>query len=213
MLLVRSEQNVGFAAGNNLGIVLATGRVLILLNSDTQVSPGTLKDLVTYLTDHPTVAVVSPRLVTATGIPQAFAFGCDPTPGYLLRRGANRLLGRGPLHEWAVSEPIEVDWVSGACMCVRRAAIDQVGLLDDRFFMYFEDNDWCLRMRQKGWSIVYNPTCQVIHLGGQSQPQRRQANRMYQQSLLYFYEKHYGPLAQLSLKIALQGYNLLPVDA
>jgi len=94
-------------------------------------------------------------------------------------------------------------------MGVRRAAIEQVGLLDEQFFLYFEDNDWCLRMRKAGWKVMYVPTLAVVHLGGQSEPERRIASRHYRDSLRYFYQKHYGPLATWFVSAALWGYNIL----
>ncbi|MBP7963798.1 MAG: glycosyltransferase family 2 protein [Caldilineaceae bacterium] len=202
-----SLQNRGFAVGNNLGIERARGEVLLLLNSDVIVSPDVIQGLATYLAEHPDVGAVSPQLRTGTGDPQAFAFGDDPTLGYLLRRGVRAMLGRGPLHDWTPDRPVTADWVSGACLAVNRRVIEQIGKLDPRFFLYFEDIDWCLRMRQAGWKVVYNPAWQVTHLGGTSQPQRSQANRLYYQSMIKFYRKHYNPLAVVLLWLALEVYT------
>jgi len=105
-------------------------------------------------------------LRTANGEDQAFAYGDDPTLTYLLRRGSRALLRREPLHGWDVDQPIETQWVSGACVAVRREVIEQVGLLDERFQLYFEDNDWCWRIRQTGWKVIYDPRFTVTHLGG-----------------------------------------------
>ena len=207
--VVCSQENRGFAAGNNLGLRRAEGKAVILMNSDVLASFAVLAALPRFLDQHPQVGALSPQLRTRSGAPQAFAYGCDPKPGYLLRRGLHRLLGRGALHDWAVTSPIEVDWVSGACMGVRRAAIEQVGLLDEQFFLYFEDNDWCLRMRKAGWKVMYVPTLAVVHLGGQSEPERPIASRHYRDSLRYFYQKHYGPLATWFVSAALWGYNTL----
>jgi hypothetical protein len=105
-----------------------------------------------------------------------------------------------------------VDWVSGAGLMVRHEAIEQVGLLDDRFFMYFEDNDWCLRMRQAGWKVVYYPQAHIVHLGGQSLRQNPAAQAAYHRSLKYFYSKHYGPVARLALGAGLQVYRRVRGD-
>ncbi|MGQ9613836.1 MAG: glycosyltransferase family 2 protein [Chloroflexus sp.] len=207
--VIRSEQNRGFAAGNNLGLRRAAGQAVILLNSDILAPFTTLSRLPEFLAKYPQVGVVSPQLQTASGLPQAFAYGCDPKLPYLLRRSLSWLIWRKPLHDWSVASPIEVDWVSGACMCVRCAAIEQVGLLDERFFLYFEDNDWCLRMRNAGWKVMYVPTYAVTHLGGQSWPTPRLAGQHYRQSLRYFYQKHYGPLATGVLGLGLMGHQLL----
>lgn len=207
--VVRSEENRGFAAGVNLGLAQAQGEAILLINSDVLASFAALSALPAFLDAHPQVGALSPRLCTREGAPQAFAYGGDPTLGYLLRRGLHRLLGRGPLHDWAIETPIEVDWVSGACLCVRRETLEQVGLLDERFFLYFEDNDWCLRMRRAGWKVMYVPTVAVVHLGGRSEPERRAAGRHYRESLRYFYQKHYAPPATWLLSAALGVYDVL----
>lgn len=192
--LIALTENRGYAAGNNQGLAAATGEEIILLNSDVEAETGQLQALVDFLWDNPAVGAVSAGLRTANGEAQSFAFGGDPSPLYLLRRGLCRSLRLSPLHNWAVAEPLIVDWVSGACLCVRRQVIEQIGGLDENFFLYFEDVDWCRQMRGAGWQVVYNPRVQVVHLGGQSQPARRVANRHYGESLRYFYGKHYGKL-------------------
>ncbi len=207
--LIPSPENRGYAAGNNRGLRQARGEVVILLNSDVQTTPEALQALVDYLAAHPDVAAVSAGLRTPDGQPQAFAFGDEPRPSYLLRRGLGRLLGRAPLHDWAVDHPVDVDWVSGACLAVRRAALAQVGLLDEGFFLYFEDVDWCLRMRRAGWRVVYHPGIPVVHLGGASEPGRSAANRLYYQSMARFYRKHYGRLWGWAIHALGLGYRLL----
>src|SRR5262245_55045471 len=143
--LVENADNVGYARANNQGLRTSAAPYALLLNSDTRARPEAVRALVAYLEAHPEVGAVSPRLLDADGSPQAFAFGADPTPGYLVRRGLARLVAHRPLHDWGTARTQSVDWVSGACLLVRRAAIEQAGLLDEGFFMYFEDNDWCLR--------------------------------------------------------------------
>jgi len=206
IILVRLGENRGYAAGNNRGLARATGAAVILLNSDVHASVDQLQALADYLGTNPNVAAVSAGLRTAKGEAQAFAYGSDPSLLYLLRRGLGRLFRLPPLHNWAVTEPLIVDWVSGACLCVRREVITQIGGLDEGFFLYFEDIDWCRRMRIAGWQIVYNPRVQVVHLGGQSQPERRAANRCYNESLRYFYDKHYGRAWAAVIGMALAVY-------
>ncbi len=92
---------------------------------------------------------------------------------------------------------------------VRRRAIEKAGLLDENIFMYFEDADWCLRMRSAGWRVYYNPKISITHIGGQSVKQNPAAQRAYQESLRYFYGKHYGKVARGVLSAALLGYNVL----
>ena len=207
--VIRSERNLGFAGGNNLGLCEAQGAVVILINSDVLAPAETLRDLADSLLAQPTTGAISAGLMTPEGRPQAFAFGADPTVGYLLRRAAYALLGLGAMHEWDIAQPVQVDWVSGACLAVRREVVQQVGLLDENFFLYFEDNDWCLRMRQAGWRVIYEPRLRVTHLGGVSQPQRRVANQYYYQGLVRFYRKHYGCGPALLLRLVLGPYQLL----
>jgi hypothetical protein len=207
--LLANRDNLGFARANNQGIAASQGRYVLLLNSDTRMPAGTLAALLAFMEQHPEAGVCSPRLQHPDGQPQVFAFGADPTPGYLLRRGLWRLLLRRGLHDWATPHTLTVDWVSGACMLVRRAAIEQAGMLDEAIFMYFEDNDWCLRIRRQGWRVYYYPRVAVIHLGGQSLAHNPAARAAYYTSLRYFYAKHYGWQARLWLAGALWLYRVL----
>lgn len=207
--IIENPQNVGFARANNQGIQASTSNYVLLLNSDTLVQQGTISALLTYMKNNPKVGVISPRLCQHSGIAQAFAFGDDPTPTYLLRRAIfAKFLGK-PIHNWATDEVIDVDWVSGACMLVRRKAIEQAGLLDEQMFMYFEDNEWCRRIRKQGWKVIYYPAVSITHIGGQSLKHNPRAQKAYHASLRYFYRKHYGPLANLWLTLFLPLYQRL----
>jgi len=185
-------KNIGYAAGNNLAASHAVGDYIFFLNPDTLASQTSVRQLLAYMDEHLQVGACSPGLLLPDETPQPYSFGQDPTPIYLLRRGLHRLLHNRPLHDWDVATPQTVDWVSGAAMLVRREAWERTGGFDENFFMYFEDNDLCLRMRQFGWEIVYYPQTTIIHLGGRSQRQNPMAQKAYNQSLLYFYRKHYG---------------------
>ena len=206
--LIVNEINVGFARANNQGLAIARGRYILLLNSDTIVSAVALTELVKFMEARSEAGVCSPRLLGSNGIPQPYAFGRDPSLTYLLVRGFSLLVLKRYLHNWAIQHIQAVDWVSAACMMIRRQVIEQVGGLDENIFMYFEDNDWCLRIRHAGWKIYYNPDVSVTHLSGQSLQKNLAARTAYYQSLDYFYTKHYGPLAHLLLRIALGAYRL-----
>jgi N-acetylglucosaminyl-diphospho-decaprenol L-rhamnosyltransferase len=207
--LIRNSANVGFAGANNQGIAASTGEYVLLLNSDTLVPPGTVASLVRFMSEHSRVGACGPRLLRPDGTPQPYAYGGDPTLAYLLRRGLGRLLLGRSLHDWTTDRMLEVDWVSGACLLLRRAALEQVGLLDGQFFMYFEDNDLCLRLRRAGWLIYYAPGSAITHLGGQSLRRNPPAQAAYQNSLRYFYAKHYGPAERVLLNAGLAIYNRL----
>jgi N-acetylglucosaminyl-diphospho-decaprenol L-rhamnosyltransferase len=207
VVLICNQDNIGYARANNQGIRQASGRYVLLLNSDVVLTSGALTGLVDFMDIHLGVGACSPRLLTADGAPQAYAFGSDPSLLYLLRRGLNRLIRNRPLHNWAVDAVQHVDWVSGACLLLRREALAQVQGLDEAFFMYFEDVDLCLRIRQQDWRICYVPDLEVTHLGGQSLQQNPAARQAYQQSLRYFYARHYGPFARGLLYVSLAAYN------
>jgi len=208
--VIRSERNLGFAGGNNIGLRKANGEFVILMNSDVIAQAGILVSLVEAIRADPRIGAMSPGLLTAEGKPQAFAFGSQVTPGYLIRRAIRRLLGLGSVHDWAIQKPIDVGWVSAACICVRRKTIEEVGDFDERFPLYFEDTDWGLRMRAAGWRVVYNSLLRVTHLGGASQT-RGPATRkdLYYRSLLLFCEKHYGASWKLVVRTLLTLYRML----
>jgi N-acetylglucosaminyl-diphospho-decaprenol L-rhamnosyltransferase len=205
--LILNEGNLGFARANNRGIAASRGRYVLLLNSDTVASTDALEMLVAFMDAHPEAGVVSPRLLRPDGTVQPYAFGGDPTLGYLLRRGFNRLLRHRYLHDWNTSAVQEVDWVSGACLMARRAAIEQAGPLDESMFMYFEDNEWCLRIRNADWKVYYDPQAEIVHLGGQSLAKNPAARQAYSESLRYFYRKHYSRAAQMLLSLLLPLYR------
>lgn len=205
--LLRNAENAGFARANNQGLALAAGRYAVLLNSDTEPLPQSLTHMVQFMDAHPRAGAASPRLVRPDGTPQPYAYGEDPSPIYLLRRGLAHLR-HGYLHDWSVAAPLQAGWVSGACLVARRAAVEQVGGLDERIFMYFEDNDWCRRMRREDWEVWYNPQAEVMHVGGASLAQNPRARALYYDSLVYFYRKHYGRLAGAAMHAIVKAMHL-----
>src|SRR5262245_32601913 len=184
--VIDAGSNVGFAAANNIGIRASSGQNLLLLNCDTLVPPGAVDTLLALLEVDPSVGVVGPRLVNGKGQPE-LSFGRMISPWNEFRQKAlmpwrtTRLTSRQRLP----------DWVSGACMLVRRADAEAVGLLDERYFMYFEDVDFCAAIRARGQRILFTPSVQVTHLRGRSRATAlRATKRAYRRSQLAFYEKH-----------------------
>jgi len=177
--VIANEVNVGFAAANNLGIRASTGRYVLLLNSDTVMAPWSLKELVAFADAHPAAGIVGPMLLNPDG---SFQSGPTPFPSLwtegLSTTGVGRRLtyrgypSRGPR---ASGRAQQTDYVGGACMLARRQAIDAAGLLDEGYFMYSEEPDWCWRMREHGWETWYTPLPRVTHFGGQSTRQIREA--------------------------------------
>ena len=204
VLVVNPGRNLGFAAGANRGLAAAAvaSEWVALINPDTVVPPGVLGQLIGVLQSEPSVAAVAPRLISSDGGSQPYSFGGEPTPWYLLRRQVARAFGR-TLHDWAAGRPRAVDWVSGACLVIRRTALEKVGALDERFFLYFEDVDWCRRCREAGWSIWFVPEVAVRH---DSQANYRdRARRTYNQaSLAIYYDKYYRPFWSLAMRLATQ---------
>jgi N-acetylglucosaminyl-diphospho-decaprenol L-rhamnosyltransferase len=195
--------NRGFAAANNIGIRASRGSYLLLLNSDTIVPAGAVDRLLDALRRHPDAAVAGPRLVDGNGRPE-LSFGSMISPLNELRqkrlvRGlarGNRAIGRRV--ERLTSHEQWPDWVSGACLMVRRSDAEAVGLLDERFFMYTEDVDFCAAIRARGRRILFTPSASVVHLRGRSgagAPLDTYA--AYRRSHLAFYEKHHPWLAPL----------------
>ncbi len=170
--LVQSSRNVGFSAGNNLGFQYARGEYILYLNPDTVIFSGGLDPIINYLDNHADVGVVGPKILNPDRSIQTSCFRFPDTFFYPLYRRANFLANFSKVIKWRKwfvmsefdrSEIREVDWLLGACMLVRRSAIDKVGLFDERFFLFLEDTDWCYRFWQKGFRVVYNPDGWIVH--------------------------------------------------
>ena len=201
---LHSHRNLGFAAANNLALRLTRGRYELLLNPDTLVSDAALASLVAWMEQHPQVGAAGPQLLQIDGTAQPYSYGAAPTPRYLLRRLIAHLRG-AYLHPWQGSQPLLVDWVAGTCLIVRRRALADVGLLDERFFLYFEDVDWGVRFRRAGWHVVFLPMISITHVGGGSVGQA--ASPQYDRSLVRWYGKHYGPWLSFLVWLALRLYR------
>jgi N-acetylglucosaminyl-diphospho-decaprenol L-rhamnosyltransferase len=198
--LIEAWSNVGFSKANNIGIRQSFGELVLLLNGDTVVPAGAIDTLVAVLDRRPDVAVAGPRLVDGEGRPE-LSFGRMISPFNELRQ---QWRARGNV-ERLTSIEREVDWVSGACLLTRRADAEAVGLLDERFFMYTEDVDFCAAVRARGRTVLFTPAAQVVHLRGRSrQTVPRAAEAAYRRSQLAFYEKHHprwAPLLRLYLRM------------
>lgn len=171
--LIQNGENVGFARANNQALRQAAGQYLLLLNSDTIVPKGALAALVEVMEAHPDVAACSPFLLNGDGTPQ-FCWARFPglkdelTGGFDLSQSPYPAAEFADAGRRAAMQPFPVDWVGGACFLVRAEAARQVGLLDEAFFMYCEETEWCHRFRRAGWQILLAPGVTVTHLGGQS---------------------------------------------
>jgi GT2 family glycosyltransferase len=197
--VIRMGRNAGFAAANNAGIREGRGDLVLLLNSDTLVPPGALDRLVARLVATGGAAIAGPRLVDAEGRPE-LSFGRMISP-------LNELRQKRRTAEWIAAETSReqfVDWVSGACLLVRRADAEAAGLLDERFFLYTEDVDFCHAVRALGRRVLFTPAAEITHLRGRSRASQPGASQAaYRRSHLAFYQKHHPlwvPLLKLYLR-------------
>ena len=199
--ILQNAENRGFAPGANQGLEWAVGELMLLLNPDAMLQPSTLSLLVDFMNEHPEAAVVGPRLLNPDGTVQGSARR-DPSPWTgLFGRDAplTRLFPNNPVSRRELPNlchvgdaPLEVDWISGACLLVRRAAYEQVGGLDERFFLFWEDADWCRRFRRAGWKVYYLPTAVGTHRVGVSRAQRPMRSAIdFHRSAYRFYRKHH----------------------
>ena len=212
--LIENEENLGFAKANNQAIRESKGRYILLLNSDTVVLSGAIERMIEFMDGHPEAGAVGAKLLNPDGSFQA-SYNDFPTPlsELVLLAGLSRVVYNPyyPSYPPDLSnERRECDWVGGACLMVRKEAIEEVGLLDENYFMYVEEVDWCYRLRKAGWKVYYLPEAQIVHWGGQSSRRERgKARRLLRKSELLFFKKHYGPLLATCLQIAICLFSLV----
>lgn len=176
--LFKSDKNIGFAAAVNKVTLQSKSSFVMLLNPDTLLKDMFFPELLSFLDAHPDVGVLGPKIINPDESLQesarlfpTFLTGAFGRTACLTRLFPHNRFSKMNLLSGGIGnggKPIRVDWVSGACMVVRRKAIDEVGLMDERFFMFWEDADWCRRMLENGWKVVYYPGVSVYHSVGQS---------------------------------------------
>ena len=194
--VIDAGANTGFARANNLGMQRSFGPLILLLNPDTVMPAGAIDSIVATLEARGDVAIVGPRLVNADGRAE-LSFGRMMSPLAELRQkflvqGSQRAGLIAAYVESITQQEREVDWVSGACLLVRRSDAESVGLMDERYFMYAEDVDFCAAVRARGRKVLFTPAAEVIHLRGQSRATASAATEQaYRRSQMAFYEKHH----------------------
>ena len=201
--VIEAGGNRGYAVANNLGIRATSGAWVLLLNPDTVVPAGAIDGLVGALERIPDAAIAGPRIVDGDGQPE-LSFGAMLSPlaelrQKLLVKGNDRRTGLVTrMVARMTSRPRRPDWVSGACLLIRRADLEAAGLLDERYFMYTEDVDLCAAVRARGRAVLFVPEVTIVHLRGRSAATASAATRAaYDRSHLAFYEKHHPRLAPL----------------
>lgn len=216
--VIASERNEGFSRANNKAIRQSTGEYILLLNPDTLLSDDVLFKMTHFMENHPDVGMVSSKLVTGDGsldlacrrsFPSLWDGLCRAS-GMSSKFPNSRLFARYNLTYLDENETYEVDAINGAFMFTRREAVEEVGLLDEIFFMYGEDLDWCYRFRQAHWKIMYHPVATTVHLKGQSSGPRssRMIREMFK-STAQFYRKHqFGSIGPVQKSLILMALTL-----
>lgn len=211
--LIASEENLGFAGGNNRAIPHCRGEYVLLLNPDTEVKPDALNALVAFMDAHPEAGAAGSRLLNGDGTLQT---SCHPVP--TLSREFWRMFyldalvpyGSYDMSKWEVDQPREVDVLMGASLLLRKSVLEAVGLLDEGYFMYSEEVDLCFRLQKAGWRLYWVPQSQVVHYWGQSAKQvlAEMFLQLYRGKLLFF-RKHYSRLTVMLYKVVLGLASLL----
>jgi GT2 family glycosyltransferase len=199
--LLALPENRGFAVANNLGMRHARGRYFLILNSDTEIIGDALERIVAFMDAHPDVGALGPKLLNSDG---SLQYSCRRFPSFrtaLFHRYSlmtrlfprNRFSSEYLMTDVGHDQTMDVDWVSGAALVVRREIFEQLGGFDEGFFMYAEDVDWCYRIKQAGWRVVYLPEARIMHHIGRSTRLVPYA-MTYQRhrSMWRFYRKHYS---------------------
>jgi len=199
--IIINKINLGFARANNQGIKRSEGRYILLLNPDTVILPNSLKRMMEFMDNHPEAGVAGCKVLNPNGTLQLACRRSFPAPSVSFYRltGLSRLFpksktfARYNLTYYNPDVVQEVDAVSGSFMMIIRKAINEVGMLDEQFFMYGEELDLCFRMKEKGWKVYYVPDAEIIHYKGKSSQQRkRKAVIDFHKAMYIFHKKHYA---------------------
>ncbi|NIO21773.1 MAG: glycosyltransferase [Candidatus Aenigmarchaeota archaeon] len=204
--LIQNRDNLGFAKANNIGIRQSSGRYICLLNSDMKVLEGCIDRMVTYMDQNRSIGVLAPKILNPD---MTTRFDCREFPTiwntFCRALGLHKIFPRNRFFSdyimWYFPHNSirSIDYVAGCFLMVRKSAIDEVDLLDENFFMYAEDKDWCKRLREAGWDVVFYPYAEAIHHAGASSA--RSPNKLLIERLrsnLYYWEKHHSKLAQIT---------------
>ena len=213
---ILNQQNAGYAVAVNQAIRATSAPAAFLLNADTVPAPDALRRLLAYRARHPEAAVIGPRIVNLDGSLQPSCYP-EPTPLQLLldSSGLSRVMPRLPLVRdlslrwWRHDRPRRVPWLLGAALLIERDVFDSLDGFDERFPLYYEETDFCRRVREAGWQVQFAPVTTVHHAGGASSSGRpKEALRRWEQGVRIYYKKHYGPVRQAQLEATLASIRL-----
>ncbi len=217
--LVRNSKNVGFASANNQAIKLAKGKFMLLLNSDTVVLDGAIEKTVQFAEQNAKAAVVGCRTLNPDSTLQRTCFMFPSVLNLMLSSTylykifpRSRFFGRELMTWWDRNDAREVDVVSGCFMLVRAEAIKQTGIMDESFFLYAEETDWCYRFRKNGWKLMFTPDAQIIHYGrASSGPRRAEMLLQLRSGILLFIKKHRSKVSYMFSCVLVALFFLLRV--
>jgi GT2 family glycosyltransferase len=217
--LIQNRENLGFAKANNIGMAEATSDILCLVNSDVVVPPGCLEKMVEFMRANPSVGVLGPKMLSPTGgvgqsvnqFPTVWNYLCFALGLHFLMPNS-KVFGGYVLAGYPYDKTEDVEVLTGWFWMIPRAALEQIGGLDERFFMYGEDLDWCYRFHQAGWRLVFFAEAEALHYGAASSGQA--PSRFYVEMIkanLQYFRKHYGWLGGLGFLAATTIHELLRV--
>jgi GT2 family glycosyltransferase len=207
--LIARPDNVGFPRGNNIGLAEAQGRYLLLLNPDTRVIGGALPAMVEHLIAQPDIGALGPQLLNTDGSVQSSrrrfpSLATGFFEGTWLEGLAPGVLRRYYALDLPDDAETDVDWLNGACIMIPRRVYDEVGGMDEAYFMYSEELDWCRRIKEAGWRVVYYPQARILHHYGKSSEQAVTARHInFQRAKLRYYRKYHGRTQTAILRLFL----------
>jgi GT2 family glycosyltransferase len=211
--LIANDTNRGYGAAANQGIKIAAGRYVLILNSDIIICDGAVDKTVKYADTHQNAAIVTCQVWQSSNEVQMTCFRFPSVLSAIFSVTGlskvfkyNRFFGREWMLWWGRNSEQEVDVASGMFLLVRREAMDKVGIMDETFFMYYEETDWCRRFADAGWKILFWPGAKVLHIHGGSQSSQQKAAEMFalqRKSMLLYFRKHHSGLAHLTVRCVL----------
>ncbi|MBU0572122.1 glycosyltransferase [Patescibacteria group bacterium] len=206
---IRSPGNIGYGAGNNLGAKYAKGRYLFILNPDTKIILGSIDKLINFLEKNKRAGLVAPNLVDEKGkiFPQLGSKKLTPLRGIVALSFLNKLFPNNPISKkyWLTDVPMnkkrQVDVVPGSAFLIRRQVFEKAKGFDENFFLYFEESDFCKRVKELGFSIYIIPNAQILHFWKPGKPDTKKAKIIFAQSRFYYFRKHYGIASALIVEM------------
>lgn len=195
--VINLKNNRGYGAGCNAGVKIAQGEILCFLNPDTEISKD-IKDIIRYFNTDKKTGIIGPKLITLENKTQQWCAGTETSLWNTLR---NNLGFSKSKNIWTSQKPTKCAWVSGACLFILKELFSALDGFDENFFMYFEDEDLCKRVRENGHKVIYFPEFTVRHLGGKSFGEKKEQKKLFYESQDYYFKKHFGKIKHNLLKL------------